>query len=642
MRKLVVLTAIVAVLIPLAYGDPALGGGRGLWRVQDARVEEDGALVLANRWMFNREAFHSDSSIWRGPLFGFEMSYAPFPFIEVFGSLIGVTEFKTGPNRLFYDWQGQQFGGKLSLSFLPVLKLAGVGHWTMEHDDYKFREDGFLDGLWTGGKSWRGVAALRFADLYKTMPTLMFNYGQSIEDGGNQFAGAGIEFQSDAIDVFLEAFSEVPRDEPYRALIGEDFTPKARVSPGVRVRIPYFHITGGVEIGLTDEVPDYQAILGFNFVSPFPKPPPRPFGRLAGRVVDARSGMPLAGATVSSPNRRFRTQQADDNGIFFLQRSPVGVVIVEASAGGYISDAVPLVIVDQGYANHTFMLNPLVPYGTVTGRVFDSYSNLPLEAEIQFVGTGVDPVTSNDITGFFRADNVPAGLVGVRVEKDGYFPEERVIEVEDGGLAKLNVGLAPLDMRGSFSGEVVDKQSGDGLAATISFTDSRRASIGTDPATGEFEVELPVASYEVKVEAEGYLPVTSTFPVEKGQTTTRVYELVSRGMVLTLRGVYFEFAKADLRTESYPALLEAAQVMKENPDITVEIQGHTDHIGSAEANQRLSERRAYSVVNFLVQHGGIEPKRLTARGYGLTQPIAPNDTDEGRQLNRRVDFVIQR
>jgi outer membrane protein OmpA-like peptidoglycan-associated protein len=111
-------------------------------------------------------------------------------------------------------------------------------------------------------------------------------------------------------------------------------------------------------------------------------------------------------------------------------------------------------------------------------------------------------------------------------------------------------------------------------------------------------------------------------------------------MVLTLKGVYFDFAKATLRTESYPALMEAIQILKDNPDIQVEIQGHTDNIGSDAFNQKLSERRAYAVMNFLIQYGGISPARLSAKGYGEKMPIASNETPEGRQLNRRVDFVI--
>lgn len=641
MKRTLVLLGVLAAVVATVHADPALGGGRGLWRVQDARVEEDGALVLANRWMFDRLA-GGDSSVYHGPLFGLEMTYAPFPFVEVFGSLVGVNDFRTSPNRLKYAWQGQTVGAKLSLNFIPVLKLAASGHWWMARDEYTFIEEGYLDGLFDEGKSWRAIGALRFWELYKTLPTLMFNYGQSFEDGGNQFAGAGIEFSSDAIDVFIEATSETPKGEAFGAFIGEDFTPKARVAPGVRVRIPYFHITGGVEIGLTDEVPDYEILAGFTFVSPFPKPKPKPWGRLAGKVVDERSGMPLK-AKVTSPNGKFRAQETDDEtGIFFLQKAPTGVIVVQAEAEGYLPEAVPLVITDQGYANHTFKLKPMVPYGTVTGRVFDTYSGAPLSAEVGFAGTDIKPATSNELTGFFRVDNVPAGLVSVRIEKDGYFPEERVAEVEDGGVSKLNVGMAPLDMKGTFKGRVTDKKTGEPVEATISFIGGNRPNLMADAETGAFETELPVGPYDVKVDAWGYVSQTSTFSIEKGGTTERNYELVSKGMILTLRGVYFEFGKAELRTESYPALTEAAQIMKDNPDIMVEIQGHTDAIGGDEANQKLSERRAYSVVNFMVQYGGIDPKRLAARGYGESKPIAPNDTDEGRQLNRRVEFVIQK
>ncbi len=80
--------------------------------------------------------------------------------------------------------------------------------------------------------------------------------------------------------------------------------------------------------------------------------------------------------------------------------------------------------------------------------------------------------------------------------------------------------------------------------------------------------------------------------------------------------------------------------MQDNPTIRVEIQGHTDNIGSDAYNQKLSERRAQSVVTYLVQNFGIDISRLTAKGYGESKPIASNDNAEGRALNRRVQFFI--
>jgi OOP family OmpA-OmpF porin len=99
--------------------------------------------------------------------------------------------------------------------------------------------------------------------------------------------------------------------------------------------------------------------------------------------------------------------------------------------------------------------------------------------------------------------------------------------------------------------------------------------------------------------------------------------------------VLFDFDKYDIKPEAYPVLDEVVSVLNKNPEVEVEIQGHTDGVGSAEYNQTLSENRAKTVMDYLVR-GGIEPNRLSSKGYGLTMPVAPNDTEEGRAQNRRV------
>lgn len=640
-KKVILALGVVCILTGLSLADPALGGGRGLFRVQDARVEEDGALVFAHRWMLNRTNLGDNVTMYRGPLFGMEMNYAPFPFCEFFGSLVGVVDFRTNPYTLFYDWQGQVLGTKLSIPFLPVVKFAGTGQLVSPRSSYTYKEsEGFLDQLFLEKTNWRAIVALRFWELYKTLPTLMLNYGRTFSSTAQQFAGVGIEFSSNSVDLFIEATSETEAEAGFSALIGRDYTPKARIAPGARIKMGALHLNGGIELGLTEAVPDYEAVLGIVLVSPFPKPVEKPWGRLVGKVEDARTGLPLA-AKIRFLRKRIPNLKTDpENGTFYLEKLPAGVVIVEASAEGYIPEAVPLVIPDKGYASHTFKLKPLVPYGTVSGRVYDAYNGKPLEARISFVATNIPAVNSNPLTGFFRADNVPAGLIAVRIEKEGYFPEERTLEVEDGSITKLNIGLTSLEMKGIFRAKVVDKQTGKPLPATISFTQGEKPSLTTDSTTGQCQTELPVGSYEIKIDAPGYVVQTVSFNITKGETTERTFELVSKGMVLRLKGVYFELGKATLRPESYPALMEAAQIMKDNPDIVVEIHGHTCSIGSEESNRILSEKRAYAVMNFLVQYGGIDPKRLSAKGFGESRPIASNDTEEGRQLNRRVEFVI--
>ncbi|MCK5656345.1 MAG: OmpA family protein, partial [Deltaproteobacteria bacterium] len=92
-----------------------------------------------------------------------------------------------------------------------------------------------------------------------------------------------------------------------------------------------------------------------------------------------------------------------------------------------------------------------------------------------------------------------------------------------------------------------------------------------------------------------------------------------------------------IRTEAYPLLDEVASILEKNPEMEVEVQGHTDNTGSATYNQWLSEKRAQKVKDYLVSKG-IDSSRLEAKGYGLTQPVASNATEEGRAQNRRVEL----
>ncbi len=110
---------------------------------------------------------------------------------------------------------------------------------------------------------------------------------------------------------------------------------------------------------------------------------------------------------------------------------------------------------------------------------------------------------------------------------------------------------------------------------------------------------------------------------------------------LVLRGVHFGFDKASLRAEGMPILAEAAKILNENPSVNVEVQGYTDGVGSAEYNLGLSDRRAATVKDYLVSQG-VSSSRLTTKGYGKADPVASNDTDEGRAQNRRVELVPQR
>ncbi|ODS64257.1 MAG: hypothetical protein ABS41_03065 [Arenimonas sp. SCN 70-307] len=115
-------------------------------------------------------------------------------------------------------------------------------------------------------------------------------------------------------------------------------------------------------------------------------------------------------------------------------------------------------------------------------------------------------------------------------------------------------------------------------------------------------------------------------------------ELAASGVV-RLDGIYFDTGKATLKPESNDALAQVAELMRRDPTLTLEIVGHTDSVGNAAANQRLSEERALAVRSALVIEHRVPDRRLRSRGAGASEPVAPNTSEAGRALNRRVELV---
>jgi OOP family OmpA-OmpF porin len=102
--------------------------------------------------------------------------------------------------------------------------------------------------------------------------------------------------------------------------------------------------------------------------------------------------------------------------------------------------------------------------------------------------------------------------------------------------------------------------------------------------------------------------------------------------------IKFDSGSANIKPVSYPVLVEIAGVLNQNPDLKVEIQGHTDSAGSRALNDKLSADRADAVEAYLIEEGGVNPDQLTATGYGPSKPLVSNDTPEGRARNRRVEI----
>lgn len=167
----------------------------------------------------------------------------------------------------------------------------------------------------------------------------------------------------------------------------------------------------------------------------------------------------------------------------------------------------------------------------------------------------------------------------------------------------------------------------------------------TDDA-GKFSIRLPAGDkYEIFIlgfkDSSSYnfleIPALAPNASYKAPFVVDIQHLPAKTFVLD--NCNFETGKADLATESYEVLEELVAYLVRKDDERIEIGGHTDNVGSAKSNQILSEARANTVRNYLVSKG-IDPSRLIAKGYGLSQPVASNATAEGRAQNRRTEIKI--
>ncbi|MCC6514861.1 MAG: OmpA family protein [Chitinophagales bacterium] len=165
-------------------------------------------------------------------------------------------------------------------------------------------------------------------------------------------------------------------------------------------------------------------------------------------------------------------------------------------------------------------------------------------------------------------------------------------------------------------------------------------------ANGMFFVSIPLnKNNALQIQKEGYLFYSQNINLKENTTQSKPYELlvllepIATNNKITLNNVFFDFDKSDLKAESFIELDRLAELLKKNATIKIEIAGHTDNKGDAKYNQILSQKRAENVVNYLLQKG-IDITRIVAKGYGETQAISPNDTEENKAKNRRIEVRV--
>lgn len=202
------------------------------------------------------------------------------------------------------------------------------------------------------------------------------------------------------------------------------------------------------------------------------------------------------------------------------------------------------------------------------------------------------------------------------------------------------------DKRVKIYGKVTNAKTGESIVADILFTSpSVTESSRTAPETG-YDVLVPsTEQYTVKIEASGYISALEkldiqTYEMKELEMNFKLQPL-EVGTTVNLKDVLFEQGKTILLPQSYPELDLVIAFLKSNPKVKIELSGHTDNRGIPGQNLKLSQARVDKVKSYLVSKG-IDKKRITGKGYGGARPIASNDTEETRLLNRRVEFTIKK
>jgi outer membrane protein OmpA-like peptidoglycan-associated protein len=201
-------------------------------------------------------------------------------------------------------------------------------------------------------------------------------------------------------------------------------------------------------------------------------------------------------------------------------------------------------------------------------------------------------------------------------------------------------------------GKVLNSKTNQPIEADIRFenlsTGKEAGEAISDPKTGEYRIALPYGTtYGFRAVADGFLSVNENIALNQ---LDKNYKEVKEDLLLTpieigqaiqLQNVFFIQGKSELKPESYPELDRLVEILKNNPAIEIALSGHTDNRGDISANYDLSDDRVKAVMTYLSLKG-IDKNRMTGKGYGGSHPMVPNDTDEHREMNRRVEFKIMK
>lgn len=287
--------------------------------------------------------------------------------------------------------------------------------------------------------------------------------------------------------------------------------------------------------------------------------------------------------------------------------------------------------------------------GQASGVVLDAQTRKPIAGVMVTVpGSGLPPVATEPGTGRFLTLPLPVGGARLAIQKEGYKPGEQDVTLTAGKTATLGeLTLEPMAKPATFAFSTTAKKKP--VAATVRLKGPKAQELTTSDSATPTRLEVLPGPYVVIVTAPGFLAQTRAVQVAEGATQELAFELepepkqklveVKENKLELAQQVQFAPGKTVVLADSHPLLAQVVDAIVRNDIQRLRVEGHTDNQGNPELNMQLSKDRARAVADHLIK-AGIDASRLEVEGYGDTRPIAPNLTPRGRELNRRVEFLI--
>ncbi|MBN2802338.1 MAG: OmpA family protein [Deltaproteobacteria bacterium] len=269
-------------------------------------------------------------------------------------------------------------------------------------------------------------------------------------------------------------------------------------------------------------------------------------------------------------------------------------------------------------------------------------------AVINYENYEFNPQVTTD-GGRFNSYNLPSGSAQFKISAPGYEDGTFTVEMPESGVVQQFFPLTPAPKKGVITIIVVDEKSKPIKGVDVKLSGALSGTFTSDEE-GKILAEADAGKVTVTVDSESYLYKQMEAEVVNDTNTRLEFQLkakpkkslviVKKNMINIKKKIHFKVGSDEIDSSSFDLMDEIADIIVRNPQITsIEVQGHTDDRGARTFNIDLSQKRAESVVNYLVT-AGVARGRLSAKGFGPDKPVAPNITSTGRAKNRRVEFHI--